>query len=411
MRIGSLLVVLLSLGADVLRADDAAEIFERRIRPIARSERASSCAECHFAGVDLKQYILDDAAQTFAALREAGLVNVERPADSKLLTFIARKPDREDALLAKVRAEEYAAFKAWIEAAVKDPTVLRAEAPARPIGSPLPAEVLRHSRKDRVLQSFVENIWVEIERCEGCHSPEKNQKQVKAHGERVSWISPRDPAGTLAKAVAQGIIDIDAPESSLILQKPAGLVEHGGHRKFLPGSRTDKQFRRFLNDYAAVVNETYRSAADLPAPTADVVIATGQHLRVTDLPREWGDRLLRVDLYRWDNGHWSERPVAVGDNPINGKAGQWQTMVFAVLPRDAVSAGRLLEKRALPPGRYQARLFVDRENHLADDRDYELGAADAIGAVEFNGPWPVGYQPPKIIAAPKTGETSHHGAK
>src|SRR6185369_12599109 len=193
----TMLVLLACLSAETAFGDDAAGIFERRILPIARSQQ-SSCTECHFSGVELKQYILDDASQTFAALRDAGLINVERPADSKLLTFISRKPAKEDALLAKVRSEEFAAFKSWIEAAVKDPAVLKAAAPAKPIGSNVPVEVIRHARHDRVLQAFTETIWAEIDRCIGCHSPEKNQKQMKEFGNRVSWISPNDPAGTLA---------------------------------------------------------------------------------------------------------------------------------------------------------------------------------------------------------------------
>lgn len=397
---GMLLFVCVCLTGDMLIAEDAAEIFERRIRPIARS-RESSCTECHFAGVDLKQYILDDSTQTFAALRDAGLINVDRPTESKLLSFIGRRPAKEDLLLAKVRTEEFAAFKAWIEAAMKEPATVRAVAPAKAVGSPVPVEVIRHARHDRVLQSFMETIWVEIDRCIGCHSPERNQKQVKEFGERVSWISPNDPAGTLNRAIEQGIIDVDQPEKSLILQKPAGLVKHGGHQKFLPGSRTDKNYRRFLNDYAAVVNETYQTARDLPAASPEVGVLTGQHLRLTDLPKEWGGRLLRVTLHRWENGKWNERPVAVGENPINGNNGMWQTMILALLPRESASAARLQERRALPGDRYQVRVFVDRENRLANNRDYELQATDAIGIVEIDGAWPVGYQPPKIVAAPK----------
>ncbi len=55
-----------------LAADSAAEIFTRRILPLARAEKPSSCAECHVAGVDLSQYVRSDAAATFAALRAAG---------------------------------------------------------------------------------------------------------------------------------------------------------------------------------------------------------------------------------------------------------------------------------------------------------------------------------------------------
>ena len=44
-----------------------AEIFERRIMPIFKSDKPSSCVECHLAGVDLKDYILDSAEKTGAS--------------------------------------------------------------------------------------------------------------------------------------------------------------------------------------------------------------------------------------------------------------------------------------------------------------------------------------------------------
>ena len=43
---------------------------------------------------------------------------------------------------------------------------------------------------------------------------------------------------------------------------------------------------------------------------------------------------------------------------------------------------------------------VDKDGNVAKNRDYELGGSDFIGQVEFDGPWPAGYQPPMIIKAP-----------
>ncbi len=188
----------------------AEEVFGRRILPIARSAKASSCTECHFGGVELKNYIREDEAATFAALRDEGLIDIEKPDESKLLTFIRRSGDKTDPLLAKVREAEYAAFHTWIHAAVKDPRLLAVKSTDVKLRSELSPEVIRHMRRDRVVASFVENIWSEIGRCLHCHSPESNQKQVEKHGEQMSWIRPRDPAGTLAQCVEQGIIDPDA---------------------------------------------------------------------------------------------------------------------------------------------------------------------------------------------------------
>src|SRR5689334_25379841 len=95
-------------------AETASDIFTRRILPLAKADKPSSCAECHAAGVDLAQYIKDDAATTFAALRSAGLVNAEQPEKSKLLEFIARAPEKGDPLVAKLREQELTVFRTWI---------------------------------------------------------------------------------------------------------------------------------------------------------------------------------------------------------------------------------------------------------------------------------------------------------
>lgn len=390
-------------AAEPLEKLAAEEVFSRRILPIAQSAKASSCTECHFGGVELKNYIREDEAATFAALRDEGLIDVDQPDRSKLLAFISRSGQRTNPLLAKVREAEYAAFRTWIRAAVKDPRLLAAKSSGVKLGSDLPPEVIRHMRHDRVLESFVENIWSEVGRCQHCHSPESNQKQVEKHGARMSWIRPRDPAATLAQCVEQGIIDPDSPEQSLILQKPLVLVEHGGGPKFALGSRTDKNYRRFLNDYAAVVNQKYQRADQLPVPRPEVTVMTGQHLRIVDLPKELDRKLLRVDLYRWTGEGWAESPAATAENPINGKNSTWQSMVFALVPRSSsrgAGSPRADEAR-LPDGRYRVKIYIDQQDRVKQDRDYMLSEAELYGQAEIDGPWAPGYQPPKIVRAPQ----------
>jgi hypothetical protein len=388
-------------GAD----ETASDIFTRRILPLAKADKPSSCAECHAAGVDLSQYVKDNSAATFVALRAAGLVNLEQPEKSKLLEFISRAPEKADPLIARLRADELAAFRAWITAAAKEPalvgqTFLPAASSAGPVGPTLPPEIIRHARRDRVLASFLENVWIERERCAGCHSPEKNQRVVKEHGEHISWIRPNDPAGTLATIIDHGLINLDDPDKSKILQKPLGEVEHGGHVKFARGNRTDKQFRRFLHDYVATVTGKYQTAADLPPPTETIFVATGQHLRVTDLPKQFGNRIMRVDLYSRTDAGWSDKPIASVDSRVNGDNGQFQNVVFAIVPRSMDIAKQIETRRQLPAGRYLAKLYIDRDANATKNRDYELGASDLLGEVEFDGPWAPGYQPPQIIKAP-----------
>jgi hypothetical protein len=397
--IAEIIIVTTLIAADTASTTD--DIFQRRIVPLARSAGGSSCTECHFGGVDLRQYVLADAASTFAALRGAGLVDVDKPEQSKLLTFIARKPEKPDPLKAKVREEEYAAFRAWIEAAVRDPAMLAATPAAKPIGPSQPIELVRHARHDAVLQSFVENIWIETERCINCHTKERNQRLIGKHGEHISWMTTNDPAATLAMIIEHELIDSKSPEKSLILTKPLGIVEHGGHVKFAVGSRPDKGFRRFLTDYAAIVNGKYLSVGDLPAPTAETYIATGQHLRLTDLPQELAGKLLRVDLYALNDsagGTSKPKPVATADAKVGDKQ-TWQNTMFAIVPRNnPAAASRLQAGRLLPGIRYRARIYIDRDGRLAKDRDADLGEGDLFTTVEFDGPWKPGYLPPKIVS-------------
>jgi len=395
-----LAVVVVLCGFQATAADTASDIFTRRILPLAKADKPSSCAECHAAGVDLSQYIRSDAASTFAALRSAGLVNAEQPEKSKLLEFIARTPEKPDPVLAKLRSEELTAFRTWITAAANDPKMLAARQSSQSIGPTLPKVVIRHARRDRVLESFVENIWIERERCAGCHSPDKNQRLIEKHGEHISWIRPDDPAGTLAILIDHELINTAYPDKSLILQKPLNEVEHGGHIKFARGTRTDKQFRRFLHDYAATVSGQYQTAADLPKPTDQVYVATAQHLRMTDFPSEHGGKLTRIDLHRWTDAGWSRDAVATVDGAVSPKNAMFQGVVFAIVPRMPDLAKELQSRRQFPAGRYLAKLFIDRDGQAAKNRDYQMGASELVGEVEFDGPWPSGYQPPKILKAP-----------
>ena len=381
---------------------DALAIFKRRLLPILHAKNPSSCMECHLSGVDLKDYLLPDQKETFAALRRDGLIDVKQPEKSKILKFIRRKPEQTTLISEKVRKQELEAFRAWIYAAVKDPALLSATSDAS-LGSALPDEVIRHARKDRVLASFLDNIWSEIGRCINCHSPERNQRLVKKHGEQVSWIKPGDPQGTLDQAVEQGIIDVDFPDESLILMKPFVLVEHVGGPKFALGSRTDKNFRRFLNDYAAVVNKKYQSKDQLPQPAKVVTQMTGQHLRIVDLPARFDKLLLRVNIYRKLYTGWSKTPWATTDNSVNGKRHMWQSSIFVSAPRGSQRAKQFGTSANLPSGRYLIKIYIDRDDQSKKNRDYEFSEDDFFGEVEIDGEWPPGYLPDqiKIIHAPK----------
>lgn len=389
---------------------DAATIFARRILPILKADSSSSCTECHFAGVELSDFILEDQGKTFASLKATGMIDVDRPDESKILRFIGRKPEKPDPLVEKVRQTELVAFRSWIRAAVREPELLKATSDVE-VGTSLPAEVIRHARSDRVLSSFIDNIWSEMGRCINCHNPERNRQKIGRNGftkedvDAISWIAPRDPAATLRELVDSGNIDTDDPAASPVLTKPSGLEEHGGGPKFLPGSSTYRNFLAFLTDYADITSGKYRSSEDLPATPEEITLLSEQQLRITDIPVPFSDMPMQVDIYRRlpGTGQWSEHRWATGFSRVNGKRHVWQNPILVTAPADSPRAKEFSEgrQRLLPTGEYRIRILIDLTGKTKKDPTYELGEAEFVAEVQITGNWKPGYQPPKIVQFPK----------
>jgi len=371
-------------------AESALAVFEQRILPIFQAQRPSSCRECHLSGVDLQNYIRPTQTETFASLVAAGMIDMQTPDDSKILKFINRRPDRPSLVTEKVREQEAAAFRAWIAAAVRDPQLIAAREKTAPLGPAVPAEVIRHARKDRVLNSFLENVWSEVGRCAACHSPDRNQQQVKKHGAQVSWIKLSDPQATLDYLRDADLIDALAPEKSLILLKPTLQVEHGGGQKMVQGDRTYVQFRRFLDDYAAVVQGRYRQASELPPRSPEVSFSTEIWLKLTDVPARFDKQLLQVDLHSQTAQGWSAERVASSDRLVFGPQKLWQHSLSLTAQRNTAWAKQIPNGK-LPPGKYLLKIYVDQTGRLQKEYPTRLGPEDQVGEAEVDSRWPAGY--------------------
>lgn len=382
----------------VIDKQSALALFEQRILPIFQAKKPSSCTECHLSGVDLKDYIQPNQNKTFASLVNVGLIDVEKPDDSKILRFINRRPDEPSVITDKVRRQEHDAFQAWIRAAVKDPELLASKS-SESIGPRIPDEFIRHARKDRVLASFIENVWTEVGRCAACHSPDQNHKQVKEHGEQVSWITLRDPQTTLNHMVDAGIISSDEPLESLLLTKPTMQVEHGGGQKLVVGDRSYKQFRRFIDDYASVVNAKYTTANELPDDSAEVALVTDIWFKLTEVPESYDQKLLQADLYRWTGDGWYEHRVGTSDRLVFGKGKLWQHSLSLTAQRGSEWANEMESKR-LPGGRYLVKLYIDQTGKLQKDYRAEMDENEFVGEVEVDSEWPVGYGKMTTVAFP-----------
>jgi len=387
---------------------DAGTIFSRRILPILRADNSSSCTECHFAGVELRDFILDDQAKTFASLKAKGMIDIDDPDQSKILRFIGRKPEKPDALIEKVRRQELIAFRSWIRAAVREPELLKATSDVE-VGTTLPPEVIRHARNDRVLASFVDNIWSEIGRCINCHSPDLNRVKIGHDGlteedvDAISWVVPNDPNGTLKKLIDSGNIDTDDPSESPVLTKPAGIEEHGGGPKFFPGSTSYRKFLRFLTDFAAISNGAYKSPDDLPEPPKEITLMGGQQLRITNIPAAYSGMALQVNFYGQDRHtqEWSDDRWATGFGTVNEERLIWQSSIMLAAPVNSQRAEEFRKRSLLLPGKYLMKIYIDRNRKTESDPAYKLGRQEFIGQIEIDGLWKPGYQPPKIVEFPK----------
>jgi hypothetical protein len=388
------------------RSADALALFNRRILPILKADRPSSCTECHISSVDLKNYIHPDQNHTFASLVAAGLVDVKNPDESKLLQFISRSPAQSELANQRMREQEYMAFQAWIRAAVKDPNLLDAKpADSDLLGAPLPLEVIRHARTDRVLSSFIENVWAEIGRCAACHSPDRNQKTVEEWGEQVSWIRLGDPEQTLRHLRENELIDVERPERSPLLTKPTMQEEHGGGQKMIIGDTTYVMFRRFLDDYSAVVAGRYRSADELPRQTEEVLHVSEIWIHLNDIPEELDGVTLRVNLHRWleGEGRYSEERWATADRAVWGKGRRWGYHLTLTAPRGSQRAGEIIQQQSLPPGRYLVKMFLDPDGNLEKNYPYELGPREFYGQIEVDSQWQAGHGRSTQVTFPQLG--------
>ncbi|QDU23191.1 hypothetical protein [Urbifossiella limnaea] len=390
-------LAVLAAVSQTARADDPVKVFEQRLLPIFKSPNPSSCVQCHLAAVDLKDYILPSSRDTFLALRDQGLIDLERPDDSRILKLIGRgKTDPGAKLIpAGVRDAEYAAFSAWIKACADDPQLKAAKAKA-PALAVKPVEVVRHARADRVTESFASNVWAMRFRCMNCHTEGTPacDKHVKEHGERVAWFKRGGPEATMNYLLGSGLLDFSNPENSLLLRKPLGGVKHGGGIKFVTGDQGYRAFRGWIEDAAAVRAGKYAKAADLPPPERERRFGSEAWLKLTNTPPEWGDKLLQADVYAWDAAanKWEAAPVATSDRVVWGKGKAWQhTLTLLAAPGSERAKAWAAGKAALPAGKYLVRVYVDRAGAKAADWRRAWVPDDYAGAVEVESRWPEGY--------------------
>ena len=387
---------------------NALAIFERRIVPIIKSPNPSSCSECHLSGVDLKDYIQESPEKTFISLRDGGLINLQQPSKSKILDLIRMSQPNSSRLTQQARQSELEAFTAWIQASCKSLRLVNAPPlPKEEVSAPsTPVEVIRHARVSRVFDSFVTNVWSQIQRCAGCHAGKTPNalKLIEKHGEQIRWAFDT-PQETFNSIIEREYIDVESPEMSLLLMKPTMQMEHGGGKKMEIGDRGYKQFREFIEDYSATVDGYYEVPEQLPTPSEVEFIGSEIWLKVEPTPEAWADKLLGVLIFPFDEKTEKLSPdaIAESDRRVAGQRNLWQHNLILRAPKSSVLAQHLRESRRLPPGRYLIQFFCDANGELEEDWEIELTDMKFFaGQVEVMTDWPVGYNKMLTVHPPKS---------
>lgn len=393
-------------------AETPAELYQRRIVPLLQSPDGSSCSECHMQGMKLNDFMMLDPKATFASLRARGWIDTERPSESKLLEFIAKSSPHNEPSLERLRRAELDAIGEWIRLASNDPESLEAPIPElRDLK--LDEPLIRHARKDRVLDRFVSVIWSQLERCANCHSPERNAKQVEKNGESMSWIVPKSPSETLSLLERRKLIDVSDPLKSLLLAKALGLEDHGGGVKFPQGGHTDREWSRFLEDYAAIRNRNYTESNQIPLMNSLATWRTGLHLKVHGLTPGSPEQFGLVVLHRihcGEDGREAERvdpePIAYGEGRVSKDGVSWGTTLCVLSSHGGFRSDSGTDEIGLPEyssfdwrsllsdGKYQLRwVWIDEPGQSLE----EILHLRPDAFVDIEGLWEPGHATAKII--------------
>ncbi len=438
------------------------EIFESRIMPIFQSTRPSSCIQCHLASVDLKDYILPSHQETFIALERAGLIDRKHPSQSKILNLI-RMGEKDPNLSAKrlhqkTRQAELEAFEDWIITTCEhDPPVLDSDASvndeakskvATLVGPEHPNEVVRYTRKQRLIESFTREVWSQRMRCFPCHTPfeinasdpkhvkakQRHEDLVKQYGARINLFE-KDPSGTLDRWVAASrkknqnhlpLINLDTPRESLILLKPLSKVpakredgtlspvssilpvSHAGGLKMFEHDQSYKAIRRWIEDYADVVQGKYVSVDQLPT---EKWIPTQKIIRMSNVP-DTNEVGTPVQIFVHPKSQKQGLPIAFTQGIVTPR-GFVNGPLYEIVRKELNNAdadsyapddnpatqpeGNM--KSILTAGEYRIRVYVDRHGKLDIDPATYLTEEDFLGETSVTTQWKLGFPNATIFSA------------
>jgi hypothetical protein len=244
-------------------------LYEQRIAPLLATDRPKSCTQCHLSGVDLTLFVREDMCETRACLVEQGLVDLQNPDASLVLTWIGRAEPQSELITEEVIREEYEGFQSFVRQiatcsgaaceGVKCPNMGYEEACEYELEPKDPTLIPKDTPCDSIAMehAFRNNVYIWRDRCYPCHFTSEPRAALDA----PRWIDVRGNCETASITTLHnleqgGYMNVEDPASSLLLLKPLPLelggVLHGGDSKFSgTDDETYQSFLSFIEYYAA----------------------------------------------------------------------------------------------------------------------------------------------------------------
>jgi hypothetical protein len=266
-RVGRAAVIFVLAAASGLAACEEREVtecsssssYQERIGPLLTTDRPDSCSACHASGVRLSDFVRGTECEAMACLKEQGLVNLDAPEESVLLSWIGRVPPESPLIDADVVAAEKTAFLDWFEHEARCGSCADALCPDAAVGGcgandPVesaydPTTDPGDCSQETLERLFRGSVFSWRGRCAPCH----------IDGAESAAAAPRfffelgdcnvASLASLNRIVSSGLIDVEDPLQSLLLSKPLaeadGGVQHGGGDKIAADS--DPAYAGFVN--------------------------------------------------------------------------------------------------------------------------------------------------------------------
>lgn len=252
----------ISCNDRVCTETEGLKVYERRIEPVLSDDHPQSCNQCHLSGVDLSNFVQKTPCQTMACLEDKGLVDLDSPEDSEILTWIERAMPESELITQDVIDEEYEGFLAWIEfnADCAPGSCPDFDDPCGDAPKATDCEIPPHDFEpgpfedpgdcsDLTLELvFREKVYAWRGRCYACHFDSYDGEPKEAPRWIATGSCDEGSLKTLRNVLERGFVDLEDPTQSRMLLKPLaedeGGIMHGGATKF--ADKMDPAYQSFL---------------------------------------------------------------------------------------------------------------------------------------------------------------------